>query len=185
MAEQSRDDLREALARCLAQEDGWQDPAALWTDNVAVIERGGEGDPVWWLYRDEANALLNGPLSQILSDLTEARALAQRAGEERDRAVAECEALRADKARLDFLDRCNAALNAHYGVSYGWRLILSGHITRLARHGGLCDIDLYDNEPKGPASCREAIDGEMSRIRAARPVIEHTEGEDADLHGLH
>jgi hypothetical protein len=77
---------------------------------------------------------------------------------------AECERLRADKARLDWLDQQNAALNRHYGTTYQWKVILSQNITRLMtgrQWGGYCgDIDLNDanSGTNAVASCREAID---------------------------
>lgn len=76
----------------------------------------------------------------------------------------------ADSARLDFLDAMNVALNCHYGTNYGWRLILSGQITRLMsgqqKHGFVGDIDLNDQNAgrTGFPGCRQAID-------AARPEV--------------
>lgn len=37
-----------------------------------------------------------------------------------EKAEAELASTKRDKERLDFLDRCNAALNERYGTSYGW-----------------------------------------------------------------
>lgn len=84
-------------------------------------------------------------------------------------------ALEADKARLDFLDACNAALNRRYGTNYGWSLVLSHNVTRLML-GRWLEVDLHDSEggkAKLP-SCRGAIDREMTRIdveRRARSVL--------------
>lgn len=80
-------------------------------------------------------------------------------------AAAEITALRRDKARLDFLDRCNARLNAHYGTNYGWGLILNHNVTRLmlAPPRGEMAVDLNDavgGNAKLP-SCRDAIDRQM------------------------
>lgn len=86
---------------------------------------------------------------------------------ERDALRAEVEALRADSQRLDFLDRCNAALNMQSGTAYGWKMVMNHNVNRLmtARHH--LAVDLNDAEPHGPPSCREAIDEEMSRVSAA------------------
>lgn len=92
---------------------------------------------------------------------------------ERELAEARRKALEAerDTARLDALDRANAALNRHYGTNYGWRLILSPNIVRLMRDGRssqsgyLTDIDLNDTEG-GHAklkSCRQALDALLSQ----------------------
>lgn len=93
---------------------------------------------------------------------------------ERARRETEVADLQADKARLDFLDACNAALNAHYGTSYGWELILSHNITRLllgefwaGEPRGLDLNDAAGGHAKLP-SCRAAIDSKMpSRTRDA------------------
>jgi hypothetical protein len=91
---------------------------------------------------DSADALLAGPLASTLSDLTEARALAQRSGEERDRAVA----------------------------------VLKGLLSDVSP---IYPADWY--EPPGNASVAAATrflaDRELA-LRAARSVIEHSEGED-------
>ncbi len=68
--------------------------------------------------------------------------------------------LMADKARLDYLDRCNAALNAHYGTTYSWKLIQSHNVNRLML-GDSYDVDLNDSQPNGLPSCRDAIDERM------------------------
>ncbi|GFE73495.1 hypothetical protein [Novosphingobium sp. TCA1] len=69
-------------------------------------------------------------------------------------------ALLADKARLDYLDRCNAALNATYGTTYSWKLIQSHNVNRLML-GDYYDVDLNDSQPNGLPSCRDAIDERM------------------------
>lgn len=74
------------------------------------------------------------------------------------------ESLKKDKERLDYLDRCNATLNKHYGTEYGWRLIQSHLVNRLmfkdldSHNGG---VDLNDSESHGFKSCRDAIDEKM------------------------
>ncbi|MCY1277445.1 hypothetical protein D9M70_261400 [compost metagenome] len=73
--------------------------------------------------------------------------------------LAEIRQLRADKARLDFLDRMNAALNARYGTTYRWKLILNHNVTRLVL--GDLEVDLCDHEPNGLPSCRDAIDAAL------------------------
>ena len=77
--------------------------------------------------------------------------------------------LRADKARLDFLDACNRALNQRYGTNYGWELILSHNVTRLMlgefHAGEPRGLDLNDacgGNAKLP-SCRAAIDKRRPR----------------------
>lgn len=85
--------------------------------------------------------------------------------------IAELEAERAelirDKAKLDFLDRMNAALNQRYGTSYKWKLILSPNVTRLMSgrqmSGHVGDIDLNDAEAFGTESCRDAIDAALAQ----------------------
>ena len=88
-------------------------------------------------------------------------------------AKAECARLREDAERLDFLDRMNASLNAHYGTNYGWRLVQSHQITRLMsgehRGGFVGDIDLNDQDGSrdGAASCRDAIDAARTKEQQA------------------
>lgn len=78
--------------------------------------------------------------------------------------------LAADGQRLDFLDRCNAALNRHYGTNYGWKLIRSPNVVRLMSQastasGYLSDIDLHDSDGSvnKHKSCRDAIDQALSQ----------------------
>lgn len=84
-----------------------------------------------------------------------------------DRRVGELEV---DKARLDFLDRCNTALNEHYGTAYRWRLVLNHNVNRLMLGNG--DVDLHDSDGSNTAlpSCREAIDAQMRERAAARAL---------------
>ncbi len=81
---------------------------------------------------------------------------------------AEGEALKEDAARLDFLDGCNARLNASYGTHYGWKLVLNHNVNRLVL--GDMKVDLHDSEggnDKLP-SCRLAIDEARKRTALAR-----------------
>lgn len=86
------DALADALARELARLDGWQDPDALWTDNLGIIARGGEGSPVYLDYVEDAGKLIAGPLAPILAakEAAEARAAQLQAEvEAKDRALTE------------------------------------------------------------------------------------------------
>lgn len=67
-----------------------------------------------------------------------------------------------DTKRLDFLDSMNRALNARYGTSYRWTLILNHNVNRLML--GHLKVDLNDAAACGLPSCRDAIDAEMRRI---------------------
>lgn len=71
---------------------------------------------------------------------------------------------REDKERLDFLDRCNLALNKKYGTNYGWKLIINHNITRLMSERGTDDIDLNDANGGNDKlkSCRDAIDQQIN-----------------------
>lgn len=111
-------------------------------------------------------SLMNKSKDQLASRVLELMDLLDR---ERARRESEVAALQADKARLDFLDRCNAALNAHYGTNYGWELILSHNITRLllgefwaGEPRGLDLNDAAGGHAKLP-SCRAAIDAKMPK----------------------
>lgn len=77
------------------------------------------------------------------------------------------EGVDADKARLDFLDEANRRLNAKYGTTYRWRLVMNHNVNRLFL-GNMLDVDLVDYEPNGLPSCRDAIDERMREVRAAR-----------------
>jgi hypothetical protein len=81
---------------------------------------------------------------------------------ERDR----LERLEADKARLDFLDEANRRLNAVFGTTYKWELIMNHNVNRLMI--GQLDVDLNDAAPNGLKSCREAIDQRMRAVEVAR-----------------
>lgn len=74
-----------------------------------------------------------------------------------------------DKARLDFLDEMNCKLNAWAGTIYRWKLILNHNVNRLML--GHMQVDLHDQAPHAHASCRLAIDEEMSRILRDRKPI--------------
>lgn len=76
--------------------------------------------------------------------------------------------LSADKARLDYLDRCNEALNKQTGSKYQWSLIQSHNVNRLMLEHFA--VDLHDSAPvsKGLPSCRDAIDQRMREISARR-----------------
>ncbi len=88
-------------------------------------------------------------------------------------ARAEVERLRADKARLDFLDEANTRLNAKYGTTYRWKLIMNHNVNRLMI--GHLDVDLNDAEPHALKSCRDAIDEKMRDVAASHAAL--TEGE--------
>lgn len=82
------------------------------------------------------------------------------------------EALEADKARLDFLDEANTRLNAKYGTTYRWKLIMNHNVNRLMI--GHLDVDLNDAEPNALKSCRDAIDERMREVGAARATLKDT-----------
>jgi hypothetical protein len=84
-----------------------------------------------------------------------------------------------DKDRLDFLDRCNARLNAKYGTTYRWKLILNHNVNRLFI--GDLAVDLNDQAPDGLPSCREAIDAEILRVAASDTLVTKDE---ADGHAI-
>ena len=98
-----------------------------------------------------------------------AREVIKEAADAIDLLLAEVEAAAADKRRLDFLDRLNATLNAHYGTKYGWKLILSPNIVRLMsgrqHRGYVGDIDLNDANSGLTSfdSCRKAIDEALAQ----------------------
>jgi hypothetical protein len=111
-------------------------------------------------------------LEEVTRDRDSWRRVAERLETEKaalTAAGAEKERLRADKARLDFLDECNAALNGRYGTSYGWTLVLSHNVTRLML-GRWMEVDLHDSEGSNARlpSCRDAIDRESNRLGIAR-----------------
>lgn len=67
-----------------------------------------------------------------------------------------------DKARLDFLDQANARLNARYGTTYRWRMVMNHNVNRLFL--GDLAVDLEDSDANGLPSCRDALDEEMRRV---------------------
>lgn len=79
-------------------------------------------------------------------------------------AVEERDALKADKERLDFLDRLNIGLNDRYGTSYRWKMVVNHNVNRLYLRD-INTIDINDAQANGLQSCREAIDEQM---RAAK-----------------
>lgn len=73
--------------------------------------------------------------------------------------------LGADQARLDFLDEANIRLNAKYGTTYRWRLVMNHNVNRLML--GDMDVELQDSEPHALRSCRLAIDEKMREVGRA------------------
>lgn len=102
--------------------------------------------PVGNIYGWEESQFGEFVLSQDYDDLAEE---AQAPREE----VAE---LRRDKGRLDRLDQLNVALNAKYGTTYKWQVIVNHNINRLML--GHLQIDLNDSAAFGLPSCRDALD---------------------------
>ena len=84
--------------------------------------------------------------------------------------------LEADKARLDFLDECNSALNARSGTVYGWAMVMNHNVNRLMTERHHLAVDLHDSKAHGAKSCRIAIDNEMRRIAAARAALAGGQG---------
>ena len=72
--------------------------------------------------------------------------------------------LLADSNRLDFLDQCNAALNAKHGTHYGWTMVMNHNVNRIMTEKRHLAIDLNDMEAHGAPSCRLAIDKQIARI---------------------
>jgi hypothetical protein len=97
--------------------------------------------------------------------------------------LAEYESLQRDKARLDFLDRCNTGMNAHCKTLYGWELVRSPNITRIMTRspfsGELAAVDLNDanavgTHEGGVLSCRVAIDKGIAQYqRQVDPAEDH------------
>lgn len=85
-------------------------------------------------------------------------------------AIAEKElaACKRDKVRLDYLDYLNRCLNARSGTLYGWRLILSHNVRRLAadfpRGIDLNDANAVGCYPTGLLSVRAVIDQNIVEI---------------------
>lgn len=128
--------------------------------------------------RDEARAKLRSACLDALAAQDQAAENDERARtaeaslatatSELARLRAEGEGLREGAARLDFLDGCNARLNASYGTHYGWKLVLNHNVNRLVL--GDMKVDLHDSEggnDKLP-SCRLAIDEARKRTALAR-----------------
>ncbi|WP_235037758.1 MULTISPECIES: hypothetical protein [unclassified Novosphingobium] len=152
---------------------------------LALIERIGaaadlmDGKPLEGELADVAYDLLRQAAAQLSSDRLRVATAPTPAAEadehpnaqdyrnRAERAEAECAELRADRARLDYLDRCNTALNARYGTAYGWKLIQSHNVNRLMI--GDFDVDLHDSQSHGLPSCRAAID---ERMRESKKVEE-------------
>ncbi len=83
-----------------------------------------------------------------------------------ERALAESAAThKADKERLDYLDRMNEALNAHHGSRYGWQFVATGMVNRLFA-GSVNRLDLNDQDGRNnqASSVRHAIDKARSEI---------------------
>ncbi|MEL6758190.1 MAG: hypothetical protein AAFP81_17295 [Pseudomonadota bacterium] len=92
----------------------------------------------------------------------------------------ELEELRADKARLDFLDEANARLNAQAGAFYGWEIIFNHNVNRLMVANSQLAVDLNDARAHGYKSCRDAIDVKMKDIEVRRARDAKLEGEKSD-----
>lgn len=102
--------------------------------------------PVGNIYGWEESQFGEFVLSQDYDDLAEeAQALREEVAE-----------LRRDKGRLDRLDQLNVALNAKYGTTYKWQVIVNHNINRLML--GHLQIDLNDSAAFGLPSCRDALD---------------------------
>lgn len=71
-----------------------------------------------------------------------------------------------DKARIDFLDGMNGALNARFGTSYSWELITTQNVNRLML--GHMQVDLNDSAAHGTPSCRAAIDLKRREVERGR-----------------
>ena len=68
----------------------------------------------------------------------------------------------ADTQRLDWLEERRLALNKHYGMVYGWKLVQSNNVTRLMLPN--FEVDLHDSavtRTPGGTDVRAAIDAAM------------------------
>lgn len=76
----------------------------------------------------------------------------------------EIASLRADRARLDWLEKRRVALNAHCGSAYGWEVVQSHLVNRLMlRTPEVCamaGVDVNDTGTGGK-DIRHAIDDAM------------------------
>ena len=126
----------------------------------------GLGDP-WTIETIAANIRARGP-----EDERELVHVTREAYEEflalRAR-IAEMEEALEDKARLDFLDECNARLNAHYGTTYRWQMVMSHNVTRLMLGHMVVDLNDADGSNRALPSCRGAIDAARLARQGAKP----------------
>jgi hypothetical protein len=125
-------------------------------DLGAALDRAAPEEPVFVMTGSEIAAALRST-----EEVAYARGHAAGVAQERAR----CAALEADKARLDFLDEANRTLNAAYGTTYRWSVVMSHNVNRLML-GRNMSVDLHDSDARGLPSCRDAIDAKM-RERAA------------------
>ena len=75
-----------------------------------------------------------------------------------------------DTLRLNFLDRCNQNLNAHYGTTYGWKFDINHNRVCLRPDGHTWrDLDLHDTGAgiEAKTSVRAAIDKAMQPLTPA------------------
>ena len=76
----------------------------------------------------------------------------------------ELASLRADRARLDWLEKQRVGLNAHYGTSYGWEVVRSHLVNRLMFRTpeitAMAGVDVND-AVAGGKDVRAAIDEAM------------------------
>lgn len=72
--------------------------------------------------------------------------------------------MRADRARLDWLEKQRVALNAHCGTSYGWEVVRSHLVNRLMFRTpeitAMAGVDVNDTAAGGK-DVRTAIDDAM------------------------
>ena len=87
----------------------------------------------------------------------------------------ELAALRADRNRLNWLEKCRVALNAHCQSSYGWEVIRSHNVNRIMVrspfHGEIAAVDVND-AAVGGRDVRAAIDAAM--VAAGDPAAAAT-----------
>lgn len=75
-----------------------------------------------------------------------------------------------DTARLDFLDRCAAAMSARDGAERGWQLVIEQDRLLLGAMAGL-----HRQGAAGHPSCRAAIDERLAELDHARNTAAPTE----------